>query len=231
MFLRQLRTYLVRSFSSGAICNKSKGGSSSSWMKRHVSDPYVINSVKDNYRARSAYKLLEINKSAKIIRRGDTVVECGAAPGAWTQVATSLVGGDGLVVSCDLLNMEPVPGAVLLTNRDFTKVETWREIRSVVGDNKIQVVLSDMAPNVSGNPEMDHDAITHLVYTVLKFSLHNAAPGSCLLTKTFNGRNHDKLMKDLELCYENVKLYKPSSSRNESSELFLLAQNLKEIKK
>ena len=200
-------------------------------MKRHVSDPYVINSVKDNYRARSAYKLLEINKSAKIIRRGDTVVECGAAPGAWTQVATSLVGGDGLVVSCDLLNMEPVPGAVLLTNRDFTKVETWREIRSVVGDNKIQVVLSDMAPNVSGNPEMDHDAITHLVYTVLKFSLHNAAPGSSLLTKTFNGRNHVKLMKDLELCYEIVKLYKPSSSRNESSELFLLAQNLKEIKK
>ena len=88
MFLRQLEIYLVRSFSSGAICNKSKGGSSSSWMKRHVSDPYVINSVKDNYRARSAYKLLEINKSAKIIRRGDTVVECGAAPGAWTQVAT-----------------------------------------------------------------------------------------------------------------------------------------------
>jgi len=212
-------------------CNaslKSKGGSSSdSWMRRHVSDPYVIKAGQESYRARSAYKLIEINKTARILKPGVTVVECGAAPGAWTQVATKLVTNSGLVVACDLLDIEPVPGAVVLPNRDFTKVDTWREIRSELGDRRIDVVLSDMAPNVSGNYSLDHEAIIHLVYTVIKFSLHNAAQGSHLLTKTFVGANHSKLIKDLELCYENVKIFKPKSSRTESAETFICAKYLK----
>ena len=122
--------------------SKHRGGSGSEgWLRRHLKDKYVQQSSVENYRARSAYKLLEINKVCRILRRGVTVVECGAAPGAWTQVATAKVGQEGLVVSCDLLDMEPLPGAVMLSGRDFTNPQTWQEIRAVVGQRNIQVVL------------------------------------------------------------------------------------------
>ena len=222
----------VRYFSTSLHSAKHRGGSGSDgWLRRHVKDKYVLQSSVDNYRARSAYKLLEIDKSCRVLRRGVTVVECGAAPGAWTQVAADRVGQEGLVVSCDLLHMEPVPGAVTLSGRDFTSQQTWTEINNIVGDRNIDLVLSDMAPNVSGNSSMDHDAITNLVYSVLKFSLLNASPGSSLLTKTFNGANHAKLIKDFEACYDRVKIYKPPSSRSESSELFIFARNLRKRNK
>ena len=132
----------VRHFSISCQRSKHRGGSGSDgWLRRHVKDKYVQQSTVENYRARSAYKLLEINKSCRILRRGVTVVECGAAPGAWTQVATAKVGEEGLVVSCDLLHIEPVSGAVTLPGRDFTNPATWEEIKKVVGDRNIQVVL------------------------------------------------------------------------------------------
>ena len=132
----------VRHFSTSLQSAKQRGGGGSEgWLRRHVKDKYVLQSTLENYRARSAYKLLEINKSCRILRRGVTVVECGAAPGAWTQVAASKAGEEGLVVSCDLLDMEQVPGAVTLSGRDFTKQETWTEIRNIVGDRNIDIVL------------------------------------------------------------------------------------------
>ena len=132
----------VRYFSTSLHTAKHRGGSGSDgWLRRHVKDKYVLQSSVDNYRARSAYKLLEINKSCRILRRGATVVECGAAPGAWTQVATKKVGGEGLVVSCDLLDMEPVPGAITLPGRDFTNPQTWAEIKSLLGNRNISAVL------------------------------------------------------------------------------------------
>ena len=132
----------ARHFSTSRLVTKHRGGSGSEgWLRRHLKDKYVQQSSAENYRARSAYKLLEINKVCRILRRGVTVVECGAAPGAWTQVATAKVGEEGLVVSCDLLHMEPVSGAVTLPGRDFTNPATWQEIKSVVGDRNIQVVL------------------------------------------------------------------------------------------
>ena len=158
-------------------------------------------------------------------------MECGAAPGAWTQVATQIVGQAGTVVACDLLDFEPVDGAIILPERDFTDKSTQDEMKSLLDGKPIDVVLSDMAPNVSGNSDMDHDAITALVYSVLKFAILNADSKSSILVKMFNGSNQDKLFKDFELCYNKVKIYKPPSSRNESSELFIVGQNLKEIKK
>jgi len=196
-----------------------------------VKDPYVIRSTAEDYRARSAYKLLEINQKTKLLKPGYSLVECGAAPGAWTQVATQAVGQHGTVVACDLLQFEPVEGAIILPNKDFTKKETQEEIKTLLEGKPIDIVLSDMAPNVSGNPAMDHDAITNLVYSVLKFAILNAATDSALLVKMFNGANQSKLMMDFELCYKKVKIFKPSSSRNESSELFIVAQHLKDIKK
>jgi 23S rRNA (uridine2552-2'-O)-methyltransferase len=224
--------FLTRSFSSSTGCLKSKSsGSTNSWLKRHVKDPYVLKSTQEDFRARSAYKLLEINAKTKMLKPGQTIVECGAAPGAWTQVATQIVGQTGTVVACDLLDFEPVDGAIILPERDFTHKSTQEEMKSLLDGKPIDVVLSDMAPNVSGNSEMDHDAITALVYSVLKFAILNAESKSSILVKMFNGSNQDKLLKDFELCYNKVKIYKPPSSRNESSELFIVGQNLKEIKK
>ena len=132
----------ARHFSTSRLVTKHRGGSGSEgWLRRHVKDKYVQQSSAENYRARSAYKLLEMNKTCRILRRGVTVVECGAAPGAWTQVATARVGEEGLVVSCDLLDLEPLPGAVMLSGRDFTNPLTWQEIRDVVGQRNIQLVL------------------------------------------------------------------------------------------
>jgi len=205
--------------------------SSKEWITRHVKDPYVVKASKESYRARSAYKLLEMNKKVKLLRPGQTVIECGAAPGAWTQVATSIVGSSGLVVACDLLEFEPVDGAIVLPERDFTVKSTQDEIKNIVGEKPIDVILSDMAPNVSGNPTMDHDAITNLVYEVLKFARVNASKDSCVFVKMFNGPNKVRLLHDLELCYQRVKIFKPPSSRKESSEFFIYAQSMKDIKK
>lgn len=200
-------------------------------MARHIKDPYVGKSAREDYRARSAYKLLEINSKARILKPSQVVVECGAAPGAWTQVATQIVGHAGTVVACDLIDFEPVDGALILPRTDFTRQSSQEQIKELLGDKKPDVVLSDMAPNVSGNPSMDHDAITSLVYSVLKFAILNAAQSSSILVKMFNGANLEKLLQDFELCYKTVKIYKPPSSRKESSELFVAAKHLREIKK
>jgi len=221
----------TRNFSSSTKYLKSKSSSSSAWLARHVKDPYVLRSGREDYRARSAYKLLEINDKARILMPGQTVVECGAAPGAWTQVATQVVGQEGTVVACDLLDFKPVEGALILPQSDFTHLSTQETIKTLLDGRKPNVVLSDMAPNVSGNPSLDHDAITNLVYSVLKFAIINAAQDSSILVKIFNGANKDKLLKDFGLCYGEVKILKPPSSRNESSELFIVAKHLKNIKK
>ena len=126
--------FLTRSFSSSTVCLKSKSSSSNSWLKRHVKDPYVLKSTQEDYRARSAYKLLEINAKARLLKPGQTIVECGAAPGAWTQVATQIVGQAGTVVACDLQNFVPVDGALILY---FTQIE----MKSLLN------ILSDMAYN------------------------------------------------------------------------------------
>jgi len=196
-------------------------------MQRHVKDKYVQQSVEEQYRARSAYKLLEIQRKHRILRPGMVVVECGAAPGAWTQVATQIVGTGGVVVGCDLLHMEPVPGAVILQGRDFTHTDTQRDIRNHLSGRPIGCVLSDMAPNNPGISGFNHDITTNLVYSVLQFSVLTADKDSNLLVKMFSGRNLEKLLTDLRKFYTAVRIVKPDSSRKESAELFILAEKLK----
>ena len=145
-------------------------------------------------------------------------------------MATSCVGRKGLVVACDLLTFEPVEGAVILPARDFTSNQTQEEMVRLLGERRVNVVLSDMAPNVSGVPEMDHDGITDLVYHVVRFALLNSANNGALLVKMFNGRNLDKVVSDIQRYYKLVKQLKPSSSRRESSEIYILAKNFVGIK-
>jgi len=202
-------------------------GDSQRWMQRHIKDEYVRRSNTEDYRARSAYKLLEVQKKHKLLKEGMVVVECGAAPGAWTQVATNAVGPAGLVVACDLLPMEPVQGALVLAPRDFTLKDTQEEIRKGLDDRQIDLVLSDMAPSNPGLASVNHDMTLRLVYSVLEFSVRTAAPESDLLVKIFDGSGLNKMIKDLGRFYSTVKRVKPESSRKESAELFLLAHNLR----
>ncbi|XP_023320394.1 uncharacterized protein LOC111695337 isoform X2 [Eurytemora carolleeae] len=203
-----------RQFSTSSSSNKVKN--SEEWHKRHIKDRFVQQSRAENYRARSAFKLLEIQDRFQLIREGNYVVECGGAPGAWTQVLTNIIGGKGRIVSCDLLLIEPIPGAITL---------------SKTGGRKIDVVLSDMAPNLSGTKELDQMMTTNLVYSVITFSLMNTTAGGAFLTKTFFGEQTKRIVDDLLKFYRSVEYIKPESSRKESSELYLLARDFKGIKK
>ncbi|XP_023320393.1 uncharacterized protein LOC111695337 isoform X1 [Eurytemora carolleeae] len=218
-----------RQFSTSSSSNKVKN--SEEWHKRHIKDRFVQQSRAENYRARSAFKLLEIQDRFQLIREGNYVVECGGAPGAWTQVLTNIIGGKGRIVSCDLLLIEPIPGAITLSKTDFTHPDSQAAILKHLGGRKIDVVLSDMAPNLSGTKELDQMMTTNLVYSVITFSLMNTTAGGAFLTKTFFGEQTKRIVDDLLKFYRSVEYIKPESSRKESSELYLLARDFKGIKK
>jgi len=205
--------------------HKEKISSSRDWYQRHSKDEFVKKSKLDNYRARSAYKLIEMQDKYKIINPGYNVVECGAAPGAWTQVISQILGGNGRLVACDLLSFEPVEHAVILPNTDFTLPNNQLKILNHFENEKINTVLSDMAPNITGNKTLDQDASLFLVYSVLKFALQHTAKDGSLLVKLFNSSNTNRFLTDLRKFYRKVDIVKPASSRKESSEIFVLATN------
>lgn len=230
-----------RSFHASVSMSK-KSTSSIEWLKRQHNDPYVRKCQADGYRARSAYKLIEMNEkynSKLLIGPGAVVMECGAAPGAWTQVVAEAVnaGGNynnqkklpsGMVVGCDLLNIEPVPGAILLSQCDFTLKESQQRILGVLGAQvrpRFDVVLSDMAPNASGQKQIDQDRILLLSYSALRFALLNSHKGSNFVTKVWAGPRVDNLVRDLKNFYSKVERVKPQASRKESGELYLVAQD------
>eukprot|EP00088_Acartia_fossae_P001102 TRINITY_DN10412_c0_g1_i1.p1 TRINITY_DN10412_c0_g1~~TRINITY_DN10412_c0_g1_i1.p1 ORF type:complete len:244 (-),score=33.43 TRINITY_DN10412_c0_g1_i1:217-948(-) len=208
-------------FSTTAV--RPKVSSSNDWYRRHNKDQYVKKSQEDNYRARSAYKLLEIQEKHGVLRRGDNVLECGGAPGAWTQVCASIVGGTGKLVSCDLLPFEPVDNAIVLPNTDFTNKQNQTKMLSYFGGDRIDAVLSDMSPNLSGNKSLDQDAALLLVYSVIGFAVQNTKSNGCLLFKMFSSSHIDRLLNDLKKFYRRVDIVKPQSSRKESAEIYVLA--------
>jgi len=184
----------------------------------------------DQFRARSAYKLIDIQNKYKLIRSDSVVVECGGAPGAWTQVIASIVGVKGKVVTCDLLPIEPVPGAITLSNTDFTAPQSQQCILSHLDGRKIDSVVSDMSPNISGNKQLDQDNTTNLVYSVMKFALTNSTKDANFLAKIFYGKSTDRIYQDLSKFYRRVEYVKPNSSRKESSEIYLLGRNFVGLK-
>jgi len=230
-----------RGFHATISLNK-KGTSSTEWLRRQRNDSYVQKSKADGYRARSAYKLIEMNQkyNRKLLGGpGAVVMECGAAPGAWTQVAAEAVnaGGyyeqyykqtplpSGIVVGCDLLNIEPVPGAILFSKCDFTSEESQQRILDSLGEErpKFDVVLSDMAPNASGQRHMDQDRILLLSYLALRFALQNSNEGSNFVTKVWGGNRVDSFVQNLKTFYRRVDKVKPQASRKESGEIYIVA--------
>jgi 23S rRNA (uridine2552-2'-O)-methyltransferase len=206
----------------------SKSHSSKQWLRRHVSDPYVQRSKRDGYRSRSAYKLIEIDDRDKLLRPGQLVVDLGAAPGGWTQVAAKRVGGNGLVVGIDLLQMEPVSGVTLLQS-DFTSRKGLEALRSALGGRKPDVVLSDMAPNLSGIAVSDQARCMGLAEIALEFALEQLHPDGSFLVKVFQGAGYDEYLRALRAGFAKVVVRKPDASRDESAEQFLLGKGLKPI--
>lgn len=204
-----------------------KSHSSKQWLRRHVNDPYVQRSRKEGYRSRSAFKLTEIVDKDKLLRPGQVVVDLGAAPGGWSQVAAKRVGNTGRVVAIDLLAMEPVPG-VDFVQGDFTKGTGLKAIASLLGDGKADVVLSDMAPNMSGIPVSDQARSMELAERARDFALlHLQEAEGVFLVKVFQGAGYDEYLKSLRAAFRKVVVRKPDASRDESAEQYLLARGLK----
>jgi 23S rRNA (uridine2552-2'-O)-methyltransferase len=206
-----------------------KSHSSKQWLRRHVNDPYVQRSKKEGYRSRSAYKLTEIDDRDRILGPGMLVVDLGAAPGGWSQVAAKRVGPKGTVVAIDLLPVEPISGVTIL-QADFASEEGLSAVEECIQGRKAAVVLSDMAPNMSGIAVSDQARSMELAEIARDFAqLHLQAEG-VFVVKVFQGAGYDEYLKSLRNAFQKVMARKPASSRGESAEQYLVARGLKALK-
>ena len=194
---------------------------SKAWMQEHVSDEFVKRAQKEGYRARAAYKLMEIDDKDKLFKPGMVVVDLGSAPGSWSQVATQRLQGKGRVFALDILEMQPVSGVDFLQG-DFREDSVLAELESRLDGRQVDLVISDMAPNISGISSMDQARAAHLVELALEFASQWLKPGGHLLVKVFAGSGFDDILKSMRESFEQVVTRKPKASRDRSSEIFLL---------
>ncbi len=200
-----------------------KSQSSRRWLKEHFNDPYVKLAQKEGYRSRAAYKLLELQTKDHIIKPGMTVVDLGAAPGGWTQVLVKLVGLQGYVIALDCLAMPPIDGAFCLQG-DFTDDMTLQQLVETINARPIDVVVSDMAPNLSGIKAVDQPKGMHLIELAFDFAEKQLRPGGHFVAKVFQGEGFDLLLKQVRAHFKTVAIRKPEASRSRSAELYLVAK-------
>ncbi|XP_067673509.1 ribosomal RNA large subunit methyltransferase E-like isoform X2 [Haliotis asinina] len=205
--------------------SKRKKISSQLWLMRQQKDPYVEKAAADNYRCRSAYKLLEIDDRHKLLHPGGVVIDCGAAPGSWTQVALERVKEHGQVVSIDLQPMTAIHKAFVLSERDFTAPETQDEVKQHLSGRLADLVMSDMAPQASGVKSLDHDRIISLCVETVKFSCVVLKEGGAVLCKLWQGSEQPRLEHIMKQLFTSVRVVKPDASRSDSAEIFLLGKN------
>lgn len=198
--------------------------SSARWLKEHFTDTYVKQAQEAGYRSRAVYKLLEINERDHILRPGMTVVDLGAAPGGWSQVAGNVLGSKGRIIALDILAMEPLPGVSFIQG-DFTEQQALNALIEAMHGERAGLVMSDMAPNISGLRSVDQPRAMYLAELALEFARKVLAPGGDLLMKVFQGEGFDALRKDLLRSFKQVLVRKPASSRARSREVYLLARN------
>ena len=204
------------------IENKKLSKSSSAWMKEHIDDHYVQKAHKDGYRARAAYKLLEINEKTNLIKKGMTVVDLGSAPGSWSQVAGQLVGEKGILIASDILPMDTLPDVTFIQG-DFREPEVFDRIMAEVGDRQVDVVLSDMAPNTAGNSAIDQPRMMYLCELAVEFALTTLPEGGALIMKVFQGEGIQELRKQMQADFSKIRSIKPGASRPRSKEIFWIA--------
>jgi 23S rRNA (uridine2552-2'-O)-methyltransferase len=189
-----------------------------------MSDEYVKRSQKEGYRSRAAYKLLELQERDRFIKPGQVVVDLGAAPGGWLQVARSLVGRNGLVVGLDLLEIDPLAGVELIQG-DFRDPLVLQELDMVLDNRPVDLVLSDMAPNISGVAAVDQPRAMYLCELALDFCRHSLVEGGGLVTKVFQGEGFDEFYREVKSSFRRVATRKPKASRAKSREVYVVAGN------
>lgn len=203
-----------------------KHRSKKAWLDRHVHDPFVQRAVQEGYRSRAAYKLLEIDEKDRLFRPGMRVVDLGAAPGAWSQIAAARVGAQGKVFALDLLPIAPLPG-VLVIQGDFTDDAVLETLEQALDGEPVDLVLSDMAPNLSGIAITDAARSFHLAELALLFAQAHLTPNGLFLVKVFQGPGIDTYRQQLQSAFHTVVARKPKASRSESSELYFLGKRPK----
>ena len=204
----------------------SKSKSSKKWLQEHFGDAFVRRSKAEGYRSRASYKLLALHEKDRLFRPGMTVVDLGSAPGGWSQVAEPLVRPGGQVLASDILAMEPVSG-VEFVQGDFTEESCLMEIMERLGGRPVDLVISDMAPNMSGIAEIDQPRAMHLIELAQEFASQTLKPGGSLLMKVFQGQGFDELQRSLRSDYATVVNRKPDASRSRSREVYVLARGFR----
>ena len=198
--------------------------SSKAWLHEHVNDHYVNMAQKDGYRARAAYKLLEINQKDKLIKPGTVLADLGSAPGSWSQVAAKLVGKTGAVFALDILPMDAIDGVSFIQG-DFREDAVLEQFEALLDNRPLDLVICDMAPNMSGNAVTDQARSFYLCELALDFASQHLKPGGSFLVKVFQGAGYQEYTAAMREIFASVQTRKPDASRNRSSEIYLLGKN------
>lgn len=201
---------------------------SKAWMREHVNDPWVQKAKAEGWRSRAAFKLMEIDDKDKLIRRGGIIVDLGCTPGGWSQVARKRLGTTGRVIGLDLLPLDPLLPGVEFLQGDFHDEAVLREVEDLLHGAKVDLVLSDMAPNMSGIPMSDQARSVHLALLALDFAANHLQPQGAFLVKVFQGSGFAEYVVAMRQVFRKVVTRKPDASRGRSSELYLLGQGLKD---
>lgn len=200
---------------------------SNAWLREHVNDPYVQRAKAEGYRSRASYKLMEIDDRDHLIRSGESVVDLGATPGGWSQVAAKRMKGQGRVIALDLLEMDPLHGVEFIQG-DFREESVLQLLEKSLGGERVGLVLSDMAPNMSGILVSDQARVMNLAELGLEFSRNWLKPDGAFLVKVFQGYGYDDFVKEMRKVFKTVATRKPDASRDRSPEVYLLGRGLKQ---
>ena len=195
--------------------------SSKAWIHEHINDEFVKRAQKEGYRARAAYKLIEIDDKDKLIKPGMTIVDLGATPGSWSQVAVQRLKGQGRIIALDLLEMEPIKGVEFIKG-DFREDAVLKQLENSLNGKQVDLVIADMAPNISGITIVDQAGAAYLTELALEFSQDWLKPSGNFLVKVFIGEGFDEILLNMRAMFDKVVTRKPKASRGRSSEVYLL---------
>ena len=202
--------------------------SSARWLAEHNADHYVQEARRLGYRSRAVFKLQELHEKDKLLKPGMTVVDLGAAPGGWSQMARPLVGPKGRVIATDILDIEPIPGVDFLRG-DFREETVLKGVEALVGEQAVDLVLSDMAPNITGIDTADQASSVYLCELALEFAKSHLRAQGVFVTKVFQGEGFDGYLKQVREVFASVAIRKPKASRPRSSEVYLVAKNFRRV--
>jgi 23S rRNA (uridine2552-2'-O)-methyltransferase len=208
------------------MTKKKRSASSSRWLQEHMSDPFVLKAQKLGLRSRASFKLEEIQERDKLIKPGMTIVDLGSAPGSWSQLAADLVGPQGVVIACDILPMDPLAGVAFLQG-DFREEAVLNALLERINGRNVDVVLSDMAPNMSGNNTVDQTRSMYLIELALDMCNKVLKRNGSFVVKVFHGEGFDQYVQEVRHVFTNVRIRKPDSSRSRSSETYIVASGFK----